>query len=504
MPSCCIKAQYSNKTKNKLENLYKTIEPVRYIMNSFKTAVDNQIERTENGMKARKSTTSSLVDLFFKIGASRGQDIIPAFVAALVEDEDVAVRIALWARDIRGGSGERKLFRDVLNYLEVHRPELALRVVKKVPEVGRWDDLLVFNTPALTNAAFEMIKEALDSKNGLCAKWLPRKNDIAVKLREYLGMTPKQYRKTLVNLTKVVETPMCSNDWDNINFSQVPSVASARYKKAFNRHTPKYKEYVDSLVKGDNPEVKVNAGAVYPYDILKGLNNYYYDSISYDTTELNHMIKQWEALPNYVGDAKILPMVDVSGSMTCPAGGKGSVSCLDVAVSLGLYISEKNTGNFKDLFLTFSAAPELLHLKGNIVDRSKQMIKSTWNMNTDLHNAMNKILSVAKKGNVPQEDMPEMLLILSDMQFDQCATFDHSAMEMIGSKFEEAGYKVPNIVFWNINARDNVPVKYNETGVALVSGFSPAIMKAVLSSDTEQFTPYHIMLKSVMNERYSF
>lgn len=473
-------------------------------MNTFKDAVDNQIERTENGMKARKSAASSLVDLFFKIGASRGQDIIPSFVAALVEDEDVAVRIALWARDIRGGSGERKLFRDVLNYLEVHNPELALRVIKKVPEVGRFDDLLVFQTETLRNAAFDMIQNALSQKDGLCAKWMPRKGDIAVKLREYLGMTPKQYRKTLVNLTKVVETQMCSNDWDNINFSHVPSVASSRYKKAFNRHTTKYAEYVAALVKGDNPEVKVNAGAVYPYDILKGLNGYYYDRISYNTTELNHIIKQWEALPNYVGDAKILPMVDVSGSMTCSAGGKGSVSCLDVAVSLGLYISEKNTGDFKDLFLTFSGTPELLHLKGNIVDRSMQMVKSNWAMNTNLHSAMNKILSVAKKGNVSQEDMPEMLLILSDMQADMCLMYDDSSMEMIERKFQTAGYKIPNIVFWNINARDNVPVKYNKNRVALVSGFSPAIMKAVLSSDTEQFTPQAIMLKAVMNERYSF
>lgn len=473
-------------------------------MNTFKDAVDNQIERTENGMKARKSAASSLVDLFFKIGASRGQDIIPSFVAALVEDEDVAVRIALWARDIRGGSGERKLFRDVLNYLEVHNPELALRVIKKVPEVGRFDDLLVFQTETLRNAAFDMIQNALSQKDGLCAKWMPRKGDIAVKLREYLGMTPKQYRKTLVNLTKVVETQMCSNDWDNINFSHVPSVASSRYKKAFNRHTTKYAEYVAALVKGDNPEVKVNAGAVYPYDILKGLNGYYYDRISYNTTELNHIIKQWEALPNCDGDAKILPMVDVSGSMTCSAGGKGSVSCLDVAVSLGLYISEKNTGDFKDLFLTFSGTPELLHLKGNIVDRSMQMVKSNWAMNTNLHSAMNKILSVAKKGNVSQEDMPEMLLILSDMQADMCLMYDDSSMEMIERKFQTAGYKIPNIVFWNINARDNVPVKYNKNRVALVSGFSPAIMKAVLSSDTEQFTPQAIMLKAVMNERYSF
>lgn len=472
-------------------------------MNTFVNAVDNQEARTENGMKARKSTASSLVDFFFAVGASRGKDIIPSFVAALVEDEDVAIRIALWARDIRGGSGERKLFRDVLQYLEVHNPELALRVIKKVPEVGRWDDLLVFRTTTLIDAAFDMIKTALTEKNGLCAKWMPRKGDIAVKLREFLGLTPKQYRKTLVNLTKVVETQMCANDWDNINFSQVPSLASARYKKAFNRRTEKYAEYVAALVKGDNPEVKVNAGAVYPYDILKGVANFHWKA-DFSKVEIDHINKQWEALPNYVGDANILPMVDVSGSMSCIAGGKGSVTCMDVAVSLGLYLSEKNTGKFKDLFLTFSGSPDLLHLKGSVVERSMQMVRSDWAMNTDLHAAMDKILSVAKKGLVPQEEMPEMLLVLSDMQFDFCTRFDHSAMEMIASKFEEAGYNLPKIVFWNLNARDNVPVKYDTRGVALVSGFSPAIMKAVLSSDTDKFSPEGIMYKAVMNERYSF
>lgn len=470
--------------------------------NSFVNAVDNQIERTENGMKARKSTASSLVDLFFTIGSSRGKDIIPAFVSALVEDENVAVRIALWARDIRGGSGERQLFRDVLQYLEVHRPELALRVIKKVPEVGRFDDLLVFQTEQLQNAAFEMIRVALNEGNGLAAKWCPRKNETAVKLRSYLGLTPKQYRKTLVHLTNVVEQKMCRNDWDNINFSQVPSVAAARYKKSFNRHTPKYAEYVAALVKGD-PSVSVNAGAVYPYDILKGVGNYNWKT-SFDDTETNHVIKQWEALPNYVGDANILPMVDVSGSMTCLAGGSGSVSCMDVAVSLGLYLSEKNTGKFKDLFLTFSGTPELLHLKGNVVERVQQMVKSDWTMNTNLHAAMDKILVTAKNGNVPQEEMPEMLLILSDMQFDRCTQFDDSAMEMITRKFESVGYKAPSIVFWNLNARDNVPVKYDTRGVSLVSGFSPAIMKAVLSSDTEQFTPKAIMEKVVMIDRYDF
>jgi len=189
--------------------------------------------------------------------------------------------------------------------------------------------------------------------------------------------------------------------------------------------------------------------------------------------------------------------------MTCAVGKTAGLSCLDVAVSLGLYLSDKNQGVFKDTFLTFSGSPELMTLKGNVVQKAQQMVKSEWGMNTDLVKAMDKILSVAVKGNVPQEDMPQMLLILSDMQFDNCARFDDSAMQMIARKFESAGYDVPKIVFWNLNSKDNVPVKYDTRGVALVSGFSPAIMKAVLSGDTEQFTPEGVMLKAIMVDRYA-
>jgi hypothetical protein len=176
---------------------------------------------------------------------------------------------------------------------------------------------------------------------------------------------------------------------------------------------------------------------------------------------------------------------------------------MDVAVSLGLYMADKNKGKFKDTFLTFSGSPELLHLKGNIVQKCQQMTSSNWGMNTDLVKAMAKILDTAVKGGVPQEEMPEMLLIMSDMQFDQCARFDDSAMQMIARKFEAAGYEIPKIVFWNLNAADNVPVKYDTRGVALVSGFSPAIMVAVLGGDTEKFTPEAIMMKALMNDRYA-
>jgi hypothetical protein len=305
-------------------------------------------------------------------------------------------------------------------------------------------------------------------------------------------------------MTTVVETQMCAGDWDNINFSHVPSVASARYKKAFNRHTPKFAEYVQALVKGD-PSVKVNASAVYPYDVLKGVINSYGTSLG--KTELDHVVAQWDALPNYVGSANILPMVDVSGSMTCPAGGhnsKSGTTCLDVAVSLGLYLADKNQGKFKDTFLTFSGSPELVTLKGNVVQKANQMVKSNWAMDTNLHKAFDKVLKVAVDGNVPQSEMPEMVLILSDMQFNQCVKHDDSAMQMIERKYAAAGYTVPQVVFWNLNASDNVPVKADKSGAALVSGFSPSIMKALLAADMEQFTPEGIMRKTVMVDRYDY
>lgn len=472
-------------------------------MNTFVSAVQNQSARTTNGMRAQKSTANACVDLFFKIGSSRGKDITKDFVAAYVENKEVALRIAQWARDVRGGSGEREIFRQILKYLDKHDPDAATALLKKVPEIGRWDD--IFAVEATKPFAFTMLGDALRARNGLAAKWTPRKGELAVEIRNFFGMSPKFYRKSLVELTKVVEQDMCAKNWDAINFSHVPSVASARYKKAFYRNaTEAYTAYVAALVKGDQPNVKVNAGAVYPYDVLKGLINVYHTE-SYNATQLGLIQSQWEALENFVGDANVLPLVDVSGSMTCPAGGYGSksvVTCLDVAVSLGLYLADKNEGKFKDTFLTFSGSPELLHLKGNIVQKIQQMTKSNWDMNTDLVKAMDKILKTAKEGNVPQEEMPDMLLILSDMQFDQCARFDDSAMQMIARKFEAAGYEMPKIVFWNLNAHDNVPVKYDTRGVAMVSGFSPAIMKAVLSGDTDQFTPEAIMMKAVMVPRY--
>lgn len=472
---------------------------------SFKSAVLNStastanVARTTNGMKALQSTLSNTTDLFFKIGASRGKNITAQFEKAYREDREMALRVAQWARDVRGGAGERELFRQTLKWLEKnHKDEFVnTRLLKNVAEIGRWDDLLIFEDEMVKSIAFRMIAEALGDGNGLCAKWMPRKGPKALELREFLGWSPKFYRKRLVELTKVVEQQMCAKQWNEINFSHVPSLAMSRYSKAFGKNAPDhFTAFKEALKKGDPKVAKVNAGAVYPYDIVKNVR--WGDSSLAD--------EQWKAMPNFIGDASILPIVDVSGSMTCKAGGsqsKSDVSCLDVAVSLGLYCSDKNTGPFKDVFLTFSNKPKFVTVTGSLSQKVKTMERSDWEMSTNLHAAFDEILRVAIQNNVAREDMPKVLLIMSDMQFNCCTGFDDRAIQMIRRKYNDADYEMPNVVFWNINAYENVPVRFDEKGTALVSGFSPSIMKAVLAADMDSMTPEAVMKKAVMSDRYA-
>ena len=468
-------------------------------MNSFVTAVETvQIEsRTENGMKTFTSSKSSLVDLFFAIGASRGKDLSPLFCQAFVENSTLALRMLAWARDIRGGVGEREVVRNLLLTLEKNYPADLDRILPFLPEYGRWDDLLIFKTQPVKEKAWALIKSALQAKSQLAAKWMPRQGLVAAELRQWLGLSPKAYRKMLVGLTNVVETKMCANQWTDINYSHVPSLAASRYQKAFKRHDPAgIEKYKADLKTG---EAKVNAAAVYPYDIIKSLQQ------GGDTEILQ---AQWDALPQYIGDELVLPMCDVSGSMTVEVSGllksgcNTTLTCLDVCVSLGLYLADKNKGPFKDMFLTFSDKPKLEILKGSLVDKLAQMQTSDWSMNTNLHAAFDEILTYAVKGKVAPADMPAYLLIFSDMEFDACAKHDDSAMEMIERKFSNAGYKVPNIIFWNLNARSgNTPVKFDTQGTALVSGFSPSLLKPILSA--EQISPVSIMFETLNSPRYS-
>jgi len=470
-------------------------------MNTFKTAVTNKTTTTTNGMKAFEKTTNTNVDLFYKISASRGQDIIPTVVASMIENPDITLRIIQWSRDIREGSGERQTFRNIMNYLEINHPEYVEKIIPKILELGRADDLFCFKTEKFKNMAFSILASELKAGNGLVAKWIPRENsakkELAKEFRRFLKWKPAYYRKTLASLTNVVETQMCDKKWDDINFSHVPSIAASRYKKAFNRNTPKFAEYVESLVKGETG-VKVNAGAIFPHDIIKGISKF-------NKTELDHIIKQWESLPNYIGDAKILPMVDVSGSMTCSVGNntKSNLTCLDVSVALGLYCADKNEGVFKDLFLTFSTTTKLEELKGDIVQKCQQMKNSDWATSTNIEGAFQEILRVAIQGNVSPDDMPAIMLILSDMQFDSAINSNESAMEVIENLYNQYGYNIPKIVFWNLHSHDNIPVRSHKSGAALVSGFSPSILTAILGADMSEFTPYGIMMKTIMKDRYS-
>ncbi len=446
--------------------------------------------RTENGMAAVVSTNDNVVDLFYHIGAMRGKDVIPLFHKAFNTDPMLATKVALWARDAREGAGERKIFRDILGYLEKNNRDLTLKVIDKIPELGRWDDMLVFTEDYAKSRAFMVIGAALMRQDGLCAKWMPRQGPEAVELRNYFGWTPKRWRKTVVSMSNTVEQQMCAKEWESINFDHVPSVAAARLQKAFKRNAGEtYAEYIAGLQKGER---KINASAVYPYDVTKSLR----------MGDANVAQAQWDALPNYVGDKKWLPIVDVSGSMGVRIG--DNLSALDVAVGLGLYFADKNTGAFKDVFCEFSTTATLRVLTGNLQAKVAALNALHWDMSTNLHAAFNEVLRHALKNGIPAKDMPEGMLILSDMQFDQCIQYDDSAIQMIRRKYEQAGYKVPKVVFWNLCSRnqENAPVAFNEKGVALVSGFSPAIFKSIASGKT--FTPRDIMLETLNKERYEF
>lgn len=456
---------------------------------------------TTNGAVTNVSSLNKNVDLFFLAGASRNKDITPTFAAALAEDSEVAIRVLQWARDARGGAGERETFRKLFGYLVRVEPALASKVLAKVPELGRWDDILIAVGTALESSALSMVKDALTThNNGLCAKWMPRQGAVASKIRAFMGLTPKQYRKLVVGLSSTVEQKMCAREWDKIVYDHVPSVAAARYQKAFTkRDTARYTEYKNRLVSG---EAKINASAVFPYDVIRGMRN--------GNAEVAN--EQWKALPDYLEGStdNIMPLVDVSGSMDSVKVA-GSVTALDVAISLGLYVSERSNGIFKDQFITFSSTPEMLKVKGTLRQRYDQMERSNWQGSTNLQAAFKLILNAAVVHKIPKEQMPTKLVIFSDMEFNSCvsagtngmyrAGVSVSAMNMIRSEFEAAGYELPQVVFWNLNGRSgNSPVTYNESGTALVSGFSPSIVKSVLGAD--DMTPIGIMLKTVMITRY--
>ena len=460
--------------------------------NSLLDALRTRDNFTENGMTTNSSTLNACVDLFFTIGAMRGQDkqrLLANFSKAFNENPLTALRILFWVRDVRGGAGERQIFKDIMLYLVDNHTEALTKNLKHVSEYGRWDDLLVLFGTKLDKQVKEMIATALNENNGLCAKWMPRKGKEAIALERFMGLKPKEYRKMLVEKTKVVEQLMCANQWESVTYEHVPSLAMARYSKAFDKHDQsRFSEYKTG-------DTKVNASAVYPYDVIKTLR--------YGDKDLS--IKQWESLPNYMLDNKelLLPVCDVSGSMTTPAGSNSNLTCMDVCISLGLYISERNEGAFKDAFVTFSNTPQLQYLKGKLTDRFTQLENADWGMSTNLESVFNLVLNQAKKFNVPVTEMPTTILIMSDMEFNSAVGGSSlSALDIIREKYESAGYPMPKLVFWNIQSRNagNYPVQVTDEGTALISGFSPAILKSLLTG--EDMSPIAIMNKTVNSPRY--
>lgn len=482
-------------------------------MTNLINALQTKDSLTENGMSTNSTSINHCVDLFFKIGALRGQSKevkIKAFSKAFSENPLTTMKILFWSRDIRGGAGERNTFREILTYLVKNKTSVLKNNISLIPEYGRWDDMLFLIGTKLEKEALGEIACALEGKNGLCAKWMPRGNSKnrekkrwASAIRKHLGLDPKSYRKLLSNLSNTVEQLMCSKKFEDINYSHVPSKAMSDYMRAFDRNdSDGFNKYLESLNKG---ETKINTGAIYPYDVTKNLNH----------GSSEGAVEQWKSLPNYMEDSKerVLPVVDVSGSMGVPAGNNPNLSCMDVAISLGLYISERNEGPFKDAFFTFSNSPKLQYLKGDLSDRFTQLSRADWGGSTNIEATFKRLLEASIDNNVSSDDMPTMILILSDMEFNEAtgiggwgynnskSDWNPTAQEMIENMYNDAGYKMPKIVYWNIQSRQgNIPVKFDKQGTALVSGFSPALLTALLSG--KDITPYSIMSDVINSERY--
>ena len=347
--------------------------------------------------------------------------------------------------------------------------------------------------------AKELLRKKLlkmTSASNLAAKWMPRKGEIANKIRKHLNVSPKTYRKTLVELTKVVETQMCAKDWTGINYQHVPSKAAKLYRKAFRKHDETgYSQYMTAVKEGT---AKINSKAMHPHEIV----GEYINKLGYSrNVQVDETIEaQWKALPNFLEghNKKFITVCDTSGSMAMH-----HALPMQVCVALGIYVAERNVGPFKDAFITFSSNPSLQILKGNtLAERVQQLETAEWNSSTNLEAVFMLILNAAVHNRVAAEDMPAMVLIMSDMEFNSCATNgDSSAFNMIRNMYTQAGYEMPNLVFWNLNAQsDNYPVAFNQEGVALVSGFSPSIMKQLLSADG--MNPEKIMLDTINSDRY--
>ena len=455
---------------------------------------------TENAALTLKSTESKVLDLFSIGGALRTRtpkEIEQKVSQALGEDKLKAIKCLFYLRDIRGGQGERRTFREGLKILSNYYPEETKKILKLIPEYGRWDDLFYLDNVEIDIIIKEQLEKDIESdKPSLLAKWLPSENSssvktkaLAKKVRKYLGYSSKKYRKVLTDLRnkiKIIETKMSSNKWNDIDYSKVTSKASMIYKKAFEKHDEEgYTKYLEAVEEGKE---KINTKTLFPYEIIRQArreNNKTLDLL-------------WKNLPDYTNnDEKAIVVADVSGSM------QGTP--MDVSVSLAMYFAERNKGIFQNKFITFSERPELQEIYGSTLNQKIRNLENAhWDMNTNIQAVFDLLLNTAVKGSVKEIDMPKTIYIISDMEFDNATSSgyyeeDKTNFEVIKEKYSEAGYEMPTLVFWNVDSRqDNVPVDQNEKGVVLVSGCSPTIFKMAI----KKTTPYEFMLEVLNSERY--
>lgn len=482
-------------------------------------AVENNGTETENGCPAYKSTLDNLLDLFAS-GASCRSDSkrLKSLVRkAYSEDKLSCIRILFYFRDIRGngGQGERNIFREGMKELIEIDPKTICKVLRFIPFFGRWDDLIALYgiEKSIDIHISEIIKfqinediQKLDKDKpdvSLCAKWLPSCNTsskhtkaIATKIRrEVFGMDEKSYRKMLSRLRKainIVESHFTKKEY-GFDYSQVPGQAALKYRKAFQRNDgDRYTQYLNSLAEG---KTKVNAKTLYPYEIVRkvrkgGLNK----------QEVTLMDQMWKALPNYFGKddhANWLAVVDVSGSMTC-----NDELPMNCSISLGLYIAERNMGVFQNKFITFSSQPHLVDLNPSYdIERKIHDIEyhSSQGLSTNLYAVFELVLNAATEHHIPKEEMPEVIVVISDMQFDQ-QRWQSNVMDSIKEMFKNSEYECPKLVYWNVAAefKANQPVTKNDQGAIIINGCKPGMFELILQGkNPEQF------MESVINsERY--
>ena len=494
-------------------------------IDSIKNELDNEKQLTENGAVGYRTTGKKLLDLNFSVALLRSaseQEIINKFMDAYWENPELAMRWLFYCRDIRGGLGERRTFRVVLKNLAQDKPEIVRSVIKFAAEYGRFDDLWCLLDTNLKNDVLAVVKEQFDVDRtnmrnnapiSLLAKWLPSENasSAATKrygtmIREWYGLSHRDYRKMLSEMRKyidVVERKMSAKQWGEINYESVPSRANLIYNKAFLRNDEeRRREYLNALEKG---EAKINAGTLFPHDIVHKYMNGNIFGVDVLPTD-SALESLWKTLPNTVqGNDNTIVIADGSGSMTCKIDPTSSVTALDVANALAIYFSERSSGEFKNKYITLSERPQLVDFSNakTLRDKIQIALRHSEVSDTNIEATFDLILRTAVNGNMSQEDMPRNILIISDMEFNSAVGFnkpDETLFATISKKYEKHGYKLPRLVFWNVNSRTGtIPVKENELGVALVSGFSVNIVNMVMS---DKLDAYECLLDVLNSERY--